>query len=107
MARQKIRDNDWSALGQMMIDVWSKRQGASGRPILEELRDPKTARATLEKYGVQFEKGIQTIVVHEDSDDKLHIVIPKNPWTPEELDRMSRIEAYVRELGIIVMGGCK
>lgn len=100
-----LDDNNWARLGQLVIDYWK------GDISEETIRaDPKAA---ILACGCHIPDHI-TVEAHFDRDDYMHIVFPHCPWDhhgfpshTNELDFVESMEAYRRELGIVVMGGCR
>lgn len=99
MARRNVSNNNWSRLGELVLKVWQ-----DGQDVLTD----DNAHAVLESYGVQLNDD-DTIKVHHDEDHTLNVVIPARPagLNAAQLKALWDIEAYKRELGIIVMGGCR
>lgn len=100
-----LDNNNWAELGQLVIDYW---KGDISEATIRA--DPK---GELAKCGCHIPDNI-TVEVHFDRADHIHIVFPYCPWDSKgfpshtsELDFVESIEAYRRELGIVVMGGCR
>ena len=93
-----LDNNNWADLGQLVIDYW---KGDLKKSDINN--DPK---GVLKKYGCHIPKKI-AVKAHFDSKKKIHIVIPHCPWSTNELKFVEAMEAYRRQLGIVIMGGCR
>jgi hypothetical protein len=98
MPRRKVTNDNWSRLGELVLDVWS------GKVDARQLRD--NPHEVLKKYGVKLDPK-DKVKVHFDKADTLNIVIPHNPRSEMELARVGDNDAYKRELGLVIMGGCR
>jgi hypothetical protein len=98
MPRREVENNNWARLGEMILDIWSGR--------LDRAQLEKEPQALLAKYGVRLDAKTK-VQVHFDEPDMLHVVIPYNQRSESELRTVQDIEAYKRELGVVVMGGCR
>ena len=97
-------DNDnWAGLGQLVIDYW---KGKIKKSTIE-----KNTRSVLKKYGCRLPTKYK-LTAHFDDESNVHIVIPDCPWSTtgfpkfsNELEFDESMEAYKRQLGIVIMGG--
>ena len=100
-----LDNNNWADLGQLVIDYW---KGDTKKADIK-----KNPKGVLKKYGCKIPKKI-AVTAHFDSGKRIHIVIPHCPWSTtgfpnekNELALVESMEAYRRQLGIVVMGGCR
>ena len=98
MPRRAVENNNWARLGELVIKYW---KGEHSRGDIE-----RHLPALMQEHGCIPDEGA-TFQAHFDEENYLHVVFPTNPWSPDELKVIEQIESYERELGIIVMGGCK
>lgn len=98
MPRRPVENNNWAALGELVLKYW---KGELSEEYIKE-----NLQTLLPQHGCVPDKNA-SFEAHFDSDTHLHVVFPSNPWTVDQLKTIEQIEAYKRELGIIVMGGCK
>lgn len=98
MPRRPVENNNWARLGELVMKYW---KGELSRGDIE-----KHLPALMVEHGCIPDPGSQ-FQAHFDEENYLHVVFPTNPWSPEELKVIEKSEAYKRELGIILMGGCR
>ena len=98
MPRRPVENNNWARLGELVIKYW---KGEHSRDYID-----KHLPALMVDHGCIPDPG-STFEPHFDEETHLHVVFPTNPWTPEQLEVVEDVEAYKRELGIILMGGCR
>ena len=97
--------DNWAGLGQLVIDYWKGKISQA-----QISADPKAA---LGQYGCHIPAEI-AVVPHFDNASYMHIVFPDCPWDTtgfpnqgNELEFVESMESYRRQLGIVVMGGCR
>lgn len=102
MARRKVRNDDYEALGMWLLSHWENAAaGQANDTAVDTLADMLELRST------------DQLKLVEDNDTALHVVVPKCPWSAEELQSMKAdkdsagVRNYLKTLAIGIVAGCR
>lgn len=109
MPRRQVKRNDYEAVGEWLLDQWDvltlwdqNKIGPMPQPDTDALK-------------LLLDDPPANVPVHHDDENTMHIVIPRCPWTNQDLKKMKSKEnggdggnnKYKFDLGFVLCGGCR
>lgn len=103
MPRIPEKDLNYAEVGRWVLEYWKNEDFAG------ELEN-RIRQKVVDAYGKAADAGDPPEVkVIFEQEGEFCVVIPRNPWysDPDCLRCAEALEAYQRELGLVVYGGCR
>lgn len=109
MPRALVKRNDYEAVGEWLLDYWDaftewdlNKIGPAPQPDINALK-------------ALIDDAPANMPVHQDDQDTMHVVIPRCPWTNQDVKAMKAKDKggngsnnkYKFDLGFFLCGGCR